>query len=723
MTRVCVRKNCLSSRPYAEIPTGMLTPGILTLVVILSALPQTVWAKPLELDPVEVKADRLEPESAEAVDTAFTTVIPTMQPAAEGEDMATLLTRTVGVGSRQSGGFGDFSAVLIRGSSAQQVAVFLDGVPLSGGRASPVDLSMFPLIALARVEVFRGMLPAEFGAEGIGGAINLIPAKTQKKATTRIMGAFGSFGESQVGVARSARHGPVTYALNLSLQSWVGDFPFYSDNGTPYTLSDDSTVRRQNNDALLMAGIGWVRYRPSPLTTLSFLESLAGKDKGLPGLGHHQSLLTRLQSLHQLFDMKVQRRKFLHPSLSAMVGLNVQLHQSRFKDPEGELGIGAQDQRDRVLSVGLLSRLTWAVDLHNLFALIPEWRFETYDGEDLLRSRSRDDPEAGLGALPSSRRYRFGVALRDRILLWRGRVRITPTIRFDVLYSEVTGTSRGGRPLENVYEDFVSPRLGARLTVVPGLQLRGNMGRYFRAPTLMELFGDRGTAVGNPELRSEKGVGGDVGAVFKKEKLTKWLPKITAQTAFFGRKVQRLIGWVQNSQRTAIAKNIAEAQVLGVEASLGAWLWFHPTLRGRLTTNYTLLWTKNESPEPLLDGNRLPGRPLHELSARLDLAFSWRRLEVAAHYAVQHISKSYLDEANLFLPVPQRAVHQVGLLVKPWLDGLSLALTLKNITDLRVETIDAPGFTGMGTLPRPLADYGGFPLPGLSFHLSLVWRT
>lgn len=107
----------------------------------------------------------------------------------------------------------------------------------------------------------------------------------------------------------------------------------------------------------------------------------------------------------------------------------------------------------------------------------------------------------------------------------------------------------------------------------------------------------------------------------------------------------------------------------------------------------------------------------------MDLSFQWKRLTVAAHYVVQHISQSYLDEANLFLPVPQQTLCDVGVLIYPLIEKLSVALTFRNIANLRVESVEAPSFTGMTKIPRALADYGGFPLPGFSFHVALVWRS
>ena len=101
----------------------------------------------------------------------------------------------------------------------------------------------------------------------------------------------------------------------------------------------------------------------------------------------------------------------------------------------------------------------------------------------------------------------------------------------------------------------------------------------------------------------------------------------------------------------------------------------------------------------------------------------WRkgRWGVGIHWSVSHLSNSFLDEANAFLPVPQRTLHEVGLVVRPWLRDVTLAATFKNVADLRVEYTKAPEFTGLGKIPRALMDYGGFPLPGWEFYVNVTW--
>lgn len=683
--------------------------GLLMMVLALAVGAATALADPLDLRPIKVKDKRIEPGSVQAEDTAFSTTVNASRAAIEGGGVAEHLARSVGVQVRRSGSHGDFASVLIRGSSANQVGIFLDGIPLALGRGGLFDLSLLPLLSIARIDVFRGYLPAEFGSEGIGGAINLVPGGAPKRPRTRLLAGVGAFDLVQVGAARSARHGPFRYALNLGFSRATNDFRFFSDNDTPYQLGDDAWLRRRNNQSMLFSTLGWARWRVSRDLLISFLESFSFKDKGLPGAGTSQAHSTRYQSLHQVFDVKVERRRFLVPSLSAMARVNFQVSRDRFTDPQGELPLGAQKQTDTSVTVGAIGRLSWAPHDPQILSLIPEWRYEQYAGHDPGRE------------LPSARRYRFGLALRDRIVLWSDRVSLTPVVRVDLLYSDVTGNRDGLQLLRNTFHWFASPRLGARVRIVRGLELRGNVGRYFRPPSLLELFGNRGTAVGNPDLEPEMGTSGDFGLAVKIVRPRKIFERLLVEAAFFGRDSRDLIQWVQNSQRTAVAMNISRAAALGGELSLGVWLRLHAQLRARLTANYTVLHTENLSGKPLLDGNRLPGRPLHELNGRVDLVWRLGRWGVGVHWSVSHISGSFLDEANSFLIVPQRTLHEVGLMVRPWLEGVTLSATFKNVADLRIEHQQAPAFTGLGRIPRALMDYGGFPLPGWEFFVNVAW--
>jgi outer membrane receptor for Fe3+-dicitrate len=119
------------------------------------------------------------------------------------QNIGEALQRVPGVSIRNYGGFGDMKTISIRGSSSGQVLILLDGQRLNNAQSGEVDLSTIPLEGVERIEVVRGSASAIYGADAVGGVINII-TKSGSVEDTRIIesggsllgGSFGSYGVS-----------------------------------------------------------------------------------------------------------------------------------------------------------------------------------------------------------------------------------------------------------------------------------------------------------------------------------------------------------------------------------------------------------------------------------------------------------------------------------------------------------------------------------------------
>jgi outer membrane cobalamin receptor len=85
-----------------------------------------VLAQSLQLPTLEVRDERLDSAAIVRDTSTFATVVDTEAATARVDTVADLLTDTVGVQVRRFGGLGAFSTVSIRGSTPNQVDVFLD---------------------------------------------------------------------------------------------------------------------------------------------------------------------------------------------------------------------------------------------------------------------------------------------------------------------------------------------------------------------------------------------------------------------------------------------------------------------------------------------------------------------------------------------------------------------------------------------------------------------
>ncbi|MBU1534417.1 TonB-dependent receptor plug domain-containing protein, partial [Myxococcota bacterium] len=117
-----------------------------------------------------------------------------------GSTLGEAVTHSPGISHRSTGGAGHLSQVMIRGSSPSQVVWFLDGFRLGEGTGGSMDAAQLPLAGVATVGIYKSGVPLEFGAEGIGGGINIVPMAPRGNtfAFHHTMGSYGTLMDSFV---------------------------------------------------------------------------------------------------------------------------------------------------------------------------------------------------------------------------------------------------------------------------------------------------------------------------------------------------------------------------------------------------------------------------------------------------------------------------------------------------------------------------------------------
>jgi iron complex outermembrane receptor protein len=226
---------------------------LLTVALGLVSLPSRGLAQssagaaaPLQLAPVEVRSQRLGTEQIVRETSTFATTIDTSEATSKVSSVADVLSESVGVQVRRFGGLGAFSTVSIRGSTPNQVEVYLDNVLLNTN-AGLVDLGNLPLDNVEHIEIYRGFAPLQLGAGSIGGAIHLVTRPAAGVTTNSASASYGSFDTRKITLYRSQGFDKLGYVVLFNYTESLGDFKFLDDNGTPFNMLDDAIVRRQNN--------------------------------------------------------------------------------------------------------------------------------------------------------------------------------------------------------------------------------------------------------------------------------------------------------------------------------------------------------------------------------------------------------------------------------------------------------------------------------------------
>lgn len=180
-------------------------------------------AQEYTLEAVTVEAKRPDWESKLSPGTV--TVIRPDDYKGEQKTLPELLKDVPGVHVRYVSGKGQYTTVTVRGSTAAQVGVFVDGVLSNLGGDAAVDISTIPIHNVERIEVYRGYIPARFGGTYMGGVINIVTKKPDKANISAQIGK-SSWGGTTAGLEITQPLGSGSLMIGLNRDESDGDFRY-----------------------------------------------------------------------------------------------------------------------------------------------------------------------------------------------------------------------------------------------------------------------------------------------------------------------------------------------------------------------------------------------------------------------------------------------------------------------------------------------------------------
>jgi hypothetical protein len=171
-----------------------------------------------------------------------------------------VLKRTSGLTVRQTGGLGSESRISIHGLEGKRVAVFIDGFALNSPDGS-FDINDIPVDVIERIEVYKGIVPAEYGGDGLGGAINI----ETREVNCDMVGATleaGSFGTCKAMAAVKKKFDKQGIQLGFGVLHNQSDNN-YTMNLTTFDPSSPYTRVRRNHDfyrsSVLVPGVTFTK--------------------------------------------------------------------------------------------------------------------------------------------------------------------------------------------------------------------------------------------------------------------------------------------------------------------------------------------------------------------------------------------------------------------------------------------------------------------------------
>lgn len=594
-------------------------------------------------------------QEAKRVDPVVVTATPVATPAeqlgasvsvVDGQDFQTYHYPTVdealrsvpGVEIRRSGAYGKTSSVTIRGANANQVQVLVDGLRVKSPTLGQVDLSDLSPDLIERIEVIRGAQSTIYGADAIGGVVNIITRRgTGGPIQASVQQEVGNYDTL---VSRATVHGAwkiLHYALSAS---------HFESNGQ---FQNDETDANAVS-ARVGATLPWE-------STLDFIFRYNKNDIGVPVKG----VFPGPQPIHPIINRNARSQS--ETTIFSLDGKTrpVPWWETRGRLARYENSAGFQDPVDP--GVAFDSPVFSQVNVERREA---EWVNSFFIGKwstssvGLEHRREIGESRNTFRAVSETESVFFEQQLRffERLFLTGG---------FRMEDNSVWGTTTTERGSL------------AFLIKETGTRLRGSAGTGFRAPTFNDLFFP---GFGNPVLQPEESLSYDFGV---DQKL--WNNRIRLGLTYFQNEFKNLITCCTPIPTAPFGGpfNVGRARSAGIEFTSEVDVL--PNLVASLNYTYT-------DSENLATDRLLPREPRH----RWNIGLTWEPITRLSLFTQVHVVSEQLEafgevynsgHTRVDVGGTWRILERMGLLKK-----LELTARIQNL--LNEGYAEVRGFPALG---------------------------
>lgn len=129
-------------------------------------------------------------------------------------NVADLLRGASSVNISDYGGHGGSKTINIRGSNAKRVLILVDGQRINDPQTGGVDLSQLPIKQIKKIEILKGPSSSLYGANALGGVVNITTKSGSEKSKTDVEVNFGSFETRKLNLNHSGSTESLKYILS-----------------------------------------------------------------------------------------------------------------------------------------------------------------------------------------------------------------------------------------------------------------------------------------------------------------------------------------------------------------------------------------------------------------------------------------------------------------------------------------------------------------------------
>jgi vitamin B12 transporter len=421
----------------------------------LAVAAPSIHAQTATMNAVIVTATRT-PQDARDIISDTVSISSTDIASAGAVSITELLQRQRGIEVTRNGGPGTNAGVFIRGANSNQSIVLVDGVRIGSATSGTAAWNAIPLSAVDHIEIVYGPLSTLYGADAIGGVIQIF---TKKGAGPTTFGAFagaGSKGLREYDASVAGGVDNVSFSLSAGKERMTG-FSATKPGNFSYNADNDGYSRE--------SAAGQAAWTLAPGQTLGglFLHSDLDAD--------FDAGAVRAYAKQKLDNVAFYSRNKINAAWTMLT----QVAQTRDKSGSFSSSSSQIDTKQ--------TTYTWQNDIvfgADTLQVLAERRMEEVDSNNKAIEKER-----------STNSFAASYNMKRGAHLLSAGVRDDDSSQYG---SKTTGS------------------LGYGFRFSPALRLSASFGTSFRAPTFNELYY---VGFGVPTNRPEKGRNGEIGLHFE----------------------------------------------------------------------------------------------------------------------------------------------------------------------------------------------------------------
>ncbi len=432
-------------------------------------LAQTGPDSAIDLDPIIVTATR-SPEPLQATIGDNSVVTRAELDAQPDATVAEVLGRQRGITFVNYGGPQTLSTINVRGTNSNQTLVLIDGVRINNSTNGLPALNAVPANAIERIEIVRGAASSLYGADAIGGVINIITRKGADRPVTGYVSAgVGTYATSEYDAGVSGASNNWTYSFFGGYGQSAG---FNATNANNFFFNPDRDSYYRSN----LGGSLSYEWAPGQELALQTLQSRVngGIDNGTPFFND--------RGIQELSSNAISSRNQINERWSTVLSAGLLL------DKYESVTRPAPDNDGRQTFRTQQTQFTW----QNNFALSSKQHLVV----GLERLEQKVNGSFSDGGFP-----------QDTLVGYDGQRLFTNSVfaGFDGAWGIHSVQASLRNDYSSQYKNFVSASLNYAIDLTENWRASVGVSNGFRAPNFNELYWPQTSSfVGNPNLEPEK---------------------------------------------------------------------------------------------------------------------------------------------------------------------------------------------------------------------------